>query len=152
MKKYTMTYKGEAYCSFERETDQAAIELTKLTIEEDGLNQEEVILYLFNSDEIIDLDTQEEESSTVEPSLTIHMEKAVTLMKDISNNKTAIWTVKYKELENELLNENEIVVQYCFGQLKKRVNLLAKLGYKLKNTIWFNDEAPYSKIKEVWTR
>jgi hypothetical protein len=84
--------------------------------------------------------------------LSVHLQKDVTLMKDLSAGRSQIWSIKYNQLSTALQDENEITVNYCYGQRKRRNKQLQELGYKLKNTIWYNTEELYSSIKEVWTR
>jgi hypothetical protein len=83
--------------------------------------------------------------------LRVHMEKSVTLLKDFGN-KTAVWTIKYRDLENELNNVDQIEVRYPYGDLKRRQNLLSKLGYELKETLYYNDECVSDPILQVWAR
>lgn len=84
--------------------------------------------------------------------LTVHLNKDVTLMKELGGGKSAIWCVKYNQMAKELNSESEILVNYVYGQAKRRQNQLVKLGYKLKETIWYNTDELYSSIREVWSR
>lgn len=78
--------------------------------------------------------------------------KVVTVSKEVRKGLTSVGQYKYKEAEKALLNETEIQVSYIFADHKRRNNLLEKLGFKLKETLWFNDELPYSPIEQVWSR
>jgi hypothetical protein len=80
------------------------------------------------------------------------MDKIVTIMKDLTGGKSYIQTLKYKELPAAIAEVNEITVNYVFGQEKKRIKQLIELGFKLKETIYYNDHAPYAGIKQVWAR
>lgn len=84
--------------------------------------------------------------------LTISLNKVVTIQKELPNHKTVVFTCNYKDLQKHLKNENEITVKYCFGDLKRRRNQLQKLGYKLKETIFYNDHTLHGQIKEVWKK
>lgn len=82
---------------------------------------------------------------------TVILDKIVTISKTFSKF-TSVNTYKYKDLPNALKNSNRIIADYPYGQLSLRRKLLTNLGYELENTIWFNDEKPYSRIKEVYIR
>lgn len=84
--------------------------------------------------------------------MTIHLDKVVTIMKELGTQATMIRTLKYKELADVIGSQSEIIADYPFGQRKNRMNHLVKLGFSLKETIWFNDDAPYARIREVWVR
>lgn len=84
--------------------------------------------------------------------LIVALDNNVTITKRVSNNAVTMQSLRYNELASKLNNEVEIEVNYCFGQAKRRTNLLAKLGFELKQTIFYNDDAPYSAIKQVWAR
>lgn len=84
--------------------------------------------------------------------LTVSMQKTVTLIKELGQGRSSVWTIQYKELENTLQNENEITATYSYGQLKTRRKRLQDLGYKLKESIFYNDHAPWGTIREVWAR
>jgi hypothetical protein len=83
--------------------------------------------------------------------MNVNMEKDVTLIKEVKRG-TFIKSVKYKELEQWLSDEDQIQVKYRFGDKKKRIKQLNELGYSLHETIWYNDEEPSSLIQEVWSR
>ena len=55
-------------------------------------------------------------------------------------------------LEETLKNESIIEVKYPYGKRNHRTKQLINLGFKLKETIWFNNDAPYSTIREIWER
>jgi hypothetical protein len=82
----------------------------------------------------------------------ISLDKDVTITYKIGKGVVAMQSLRYKDLENAINNESEIEVNYCFGTAKRRVNLLKKLGFDLKQTIFYNDDAPYGAIKQVWAR
>jgi hypothetical protein len=84
--------------------------------------------------------------------ITVCMDKIVTLMKDLSGGKCMVQELKYKDLPAAIATANEITVNYIFGQEKKRIKQLTDLGYKLKETIFYNNDAPYAKIKQVWAK
>lgn len=82
---------------------------------------------------------------------TIFLDRIATVSKTFAKG-TSINTYKYKDLPKVIKNCNRIIADYPYGQLKARRKLLENLGYQLEDTIWFNDNAPYSRIKEVYTR
>lgn len=82
----------------------------------------------------------------------VALDKLVTITTQVNNNTVAMQELRYKELEKALNNDTEIEVNYSFGAAKRRVNLLEKLGFELKQTIFYNDDAPYAAIKQVWAR
>lgn len=84
--------------------------------------------------------------------LSVHMQKDVTIIKPLSNNRSLVYSLKYNELENALKNQNEITVNYCYGKRKIRTKRLIDLGYKLKETIFYNNTELWGSIKEVWSR
>jgi hypothetical protein len=84
--------------------------------------------------------------------MTVVMDKVVTVMKELGGSKSSVFTVKYKDLASVLANEAKIEAVYIFGQASRRVKLLEQLGYSLKETIYYNDDAPYAKIRQVWER
>lgn len=84
--------------------------------------------------------------------LVIHLQKFVTLSKDLTGGKSVMWDCKYKDLGKELSNVNELTATYPYGSRGRRIKNLEKLGFKLKETIWLNDDAPHSNCREVWAR
>lgn len=83
---------------------------------------------------------------------TVYLEKDVTIF---NSNRTGLYTAKtckYKELEDELKHKNEITVNYCYGKRRTREEQLRKLGYFKVADIFYNTEAPHSKIRQVWKR
>jgi hypothetical protein len=84
--------------------------------------------------------------------VTVMMDKAATVLEELGGGNTAVTTYKYRDLPAALTNVDEIVADYYYGQEKTRVKLLQQLGYSLKETIWYNDYAPYAKIRQVWAR
>lgn len=82
----------------------------------------------------------------------VSLDKLVTITTQVSNSIVAMQELRYKELEKALSNDTEIEVNYSFGAEKRRVNLLKKLGFELKQTVFYNDDAPYAAIKQVWAR
>ena len=82
--------------------------------------------------------------------ITVSMDKLVTIMDEMPNGATNIYTIPYKALADKVANETTITVQYAFGMEKRRVKLLKDMGFNLIETIYYNCEAPYSKIKQVW--
>ncbi|MCY9056104.1 hypothetical protein MOE90_20925 [Bacillus spizizenii] len=84
--------------------------------------------------------------------ITVSMDKIVTIMKDLANGTTEITTHNYKCLPDQLEGVNEIIVKYPFGRRKRRIKNLEDLGFSFKESIYYNDSAPHSKIKEVWVR
>ena len=78
------------------------------------------------------------------------MDKVVTIMDEMPNGATKIYTIPYNALADKLANETTITVQYSCGMEKRRVKLLKDMGFNLIETIYYNNEAPYSKIKQVW--
>lgn len=57
----------------------------------------------------------------------LHMEKSVTIL----NTRYIPYMRKYKELEAELVNDNQIEVEFPKGLYKQRMKQLEKLGFKL---------------------
>ena len=84
--------------------------------------------------------------------LTIHLEKTVTLSDSLNDTYSSIWNCKYKDLPKQLNNINEVMAVYPYGMKTKKLRHLERLGFKLKQVIWFNNDMPYSKCKEVWSR
>ena len=84
--------------------------------------------------------------------ISLNLQKDVTIIKELSDNKSAVYSIKYNQLEETLINENEITVNYCYGKRKIRTKRLMDLGYQLKETIWYNDEELWSPIKQIWSR
>lgn len=84
--------------------------------------------------------------------ITISMDKNATIMKELPNGFTESQTMIYRDLSVKLQNTNEITVVYPYGMRKRRIKFLEDMGFKLDETIYYNDEAPYSKIKQVWNR
>jgi hypothetical protein len=82
----------------------------------------------------------------------LSLEKVVTIMDELTNGKSYIQMLKYKELPTAIAGINEVEVDYCFGQEKKRVKQLIELGFKLKENVWYNNDEVYSKIRQVWSR
>lgn len=84
--------------------------------------------------------------------VTISLDKIVTFSKELSSGRCLVQEYKYKDLPAIVANLNEITVNYVFGQEKKRIKQLIELGFKLTETIFYNNDAPYSRIKQVWSR
>jgi hypothetical protein len=82
----------------------------------------------------------------------ISMDMNVTTMRDLGGGTVQVGTCKYKDLENVLREDDIIQVDYAYGKEKTRRNTLAKLGFQLKDTIYHNNEALHSRIKEIWER
>lgn len=81
------------------------------------------------------------------------MDKVVTIMKDLSNGRTEAETMNYTSLKSKMKNVvGDITFQYSYGMRNRRVKLLEDMGFELKETIFYNSDAPHSKIKEVWTK
>lgn len=81
------------------------------------------------------------------------MEKVVTIMRDLANGRTEAETINYTNLKNKMQNVvGDIVFQYTYGMKNRRVKLLKEMGFELKETIFYNNNAPHGKIKEVWTK
>lgn len=81
----------------------------------------------------------------------ITMDKVLTVTETFGKiSKVA--TYKYKDLPKIIEGENEIEVNYIYGEAKRRENQLKKLGFEIKETIFFNNEAPYSRIKRIFIR
>jgi hypothetical protein len=80
------------------------------------------------------------------------LDKGVTVMEELGNGNTSVYSVKYRDLPNVLNDINEVAVKYYFGQAKLRVKQLTQLGFSLKETIYYNDEAPHLPIKQIWSR
>ena len=59
--------------------------------------------------------------------------KRVTMYKIvyINDGRHMPYTIKYKQLEDELQNDNEIEVVFCKGDYKRRMKQLQNLGYEL---------------------
>lgn len=82
----------------------------------------------------------------------VNFANSVTVSKDLSGGFSEIQSYKYNQF-NEVANDlNEIEVDYYYGQRNKRVKLLTELGFKLKETKWFNDSAPSDMIKQIWAK
>ena len=61
------------------------------------------------------------------------MEKIVTVL----NTRYIPYDLKYKELEAELVNDNQIEVEFPKGLYKQRMAQLEKLGYSLVGSwVW----------------
>lgn len=82
----------------------------------------------------------------------VALDKMVTITSQVGKNTVAMQEFRYNQIEKELENDSEIEVNYSFGAAKRRTNLLSKLGFQLKQTIFYNDDAPYAAIKQVWAR
>jgi hypothetical protein len=82
----------------------------------------------------------------------VSLDKDVTITNELGKGIVSMQSLRYKDLEKAINNETEIEVTYCFGTAKRRVSLLKKLGFDLKHTIFYNDDAPYGAIKQVWAR
>ena len=81
----------------------------------------------------------------------LHMQKIVT----ISHGRYIPYTLKYKELEAELVNDNQIEVEFPKGMYKQRMRQLEKLGYSLVgNWRWEPKEQDpiYSPYRGVFQR
>jgi hypothetical protein len=132
MKKYTLCLNGEAYCSFERESDQAAIELSKLTIEEDNLNAEEVMLYLFNSDVVISLDEEvKQEEKTIVDTFTNEQYKIELLSSLDQYNHKAI-----------LLGETAYKYHLVFTDINTGI-----INEELSNTVYLSKDTVLKEVK-----
>lgn len=95
--------------------------------------------------------TAKKTSSKPDTKVTVVMDKNATIMKE-SGGVGTVFTAKHNELPTHLKDHDEITVVYRHGQAKRRVKQLEDMGYRLKDTIYYNDDAPYAKIKQVWTR
>ncbi|NUH84723.1 hypothetical protein HUN92_13440 [Bacillus firmus] len=82
----------------------------------------------------------------------VSLDKIVTIMKDLGKGRTSIFSIRYKKLEETLKNESIIEVKYPYGKRNQRTKQLMNLGFKLKETIWYNTDAPYSEVREIWER
>jgi hypothetical protein len=82
---------------------------------------------------------------------TVDLQKDVTIIERLKNG-TSVTSLKHSQLEEQLISVSEITVTYCYGQLKRRRSQLAKLGFHLKETIWFNTKELHSVVKEIWIR
>ena len=81
----------------------------------------------------------------------LHMEKTVT----VSHGRYIPYILKYKELEAELVNDNQIEVMFPKGMYKQRMRQLEKLGYSLVgNWSWEpTEQAPiYSPYRGIFQR
>lgn len=72
----------------------------------------------------------------------------------IHDGKHIPYSIQYKQLGNELQNENKIVVVFCKGDYNRRIKQLQSLGYKLIEWLWQpTEESPiYSEFKGVFSR
>ena len=72
----------------------------------------------------------------------------------VHDGKHIPYSIKYKQLESELQNDNEIEVAFCKGDYKRRIKQLQNLGYKLIE--WLrqpNEESPiFSEYRGVFSR
>lgn len=83
---------------------------------------------------------------------TITLGRIVTVTEELGGRIVKITEHKYKELPQIVDGETEIKVNYVFGEAKRRENQLKKLGFKIKETIFFNDERPHSPIKRIFVK
>ena len=80
----------------------------------------------------------------------LSMEKVVTVL----NTRYIPYMRNYKELEAELVNDNQIEVEFPKGMYSQRMKQLEKLGYSLVNWSWEPaEEAPiWSQYRGVFQR
>lgn len=85
--------------------------------------------------------------------LTVIMNKNVTIFYQVGRFIEAV-TLRYKDLPEALKQRehDEIVVKYQYGDEKRRVKLLEELGYQLKENIFYNTDAPYAPVKQIWVK
>lgn len=84
--------------------------------------------------------------------LSITLEKIVTVSEDISKNYYSMYTCKYKDLAGIVKDQKEIKVSYPFGRKELRNKMLNKLGFVMKENIFYNDDALHSRIQQIWVR
>ncbi|MFS0783323.1 hypothetical protein [Bacillus sp. 1P06AnD] len=84
--------------------------------------------------------------------LKLTLQKVVTCLEEMPNNMMAVSTHKYKELPKILEKRTEILVDYPYGMMKYRIQVLSKLGFTLQETIWLNTHAPYGLVRQIWER
>ena len=80
----------------------------------------------------------------------LSMEKVVTVL----NTRYIPYMRKYKELEAELVNDNQIEVKFPRGMYTHRMKQLEKLGYKLVSWEWepSEDSPIWSQYRGVFQR
>lgn len=85
-----------------------------------------------------------------DPMKLLDMEKVVTVL----NTSYIPYMIKYKELEAELVNDNQIEAEFPKGMYNRRMKQLEKLGYCLVSWIWEPTEyAPiWSQYRGVFQR
>ncbi len=80
----------------------------------------------------------------------LFLNQVVTVHKPVVGMIHSITSTSYGKLPEVLKDESIITVHYVFGQAKQRVKLLKRMGFELKDTLQYNDDRPYGRIKQVW--
>ncbi|GED04464.1 hypothetical protein [Bacillus atrophaeus] len=81
----------------------------------------------------------------------VRLNNTATIYKPITTDSGRIINSRYKDLPAHLETAREIEIDYPFG-MKKRLKYIEKLGFKLKETLHFDNEAPYRRNRQIWSK